>query len=96
MCAAQVHMPPPVGTPVPPFAPLFVGVTLGFLGLPSVLQGLCALAGFLCRATLGSPSRHLFGPQSMSCSRAEKCSFPCLLPSKSLLCLVFQDGTVPL
>ena len=36
-------------------------ITLGFLGLPYVLQGLCALAGFVCHATLGSLSPHLFG-----------------------------------
>ena len=36
------------------------------------------------------------GPQSMSSLQAEKCSFLCFLPSKSLLCLVFQDSTAPL
>ena len=37
---------PSIGTPVPPFRQQFV--TRGYLGLPSVLQGLCMLAGFVC------------------------------------------------
>ena len=50
VCPAQVCMPPFYDTPGPQFASaVFVcPVTLGHLGQPSVLQGLCALAGFVC------------------------------------------------
>ena len=43
---------PSIGTPVPPFVTAVCPVTLGYLGLPSVLQGLCVLVGFVCCVTL--------------------------------------------
>ena len=53
-----------------------------------------------CRASVGFSQLPMpaisSGPQSMSSLQAEKCSFLCFLPSKSLLCLVLQDSTAPL
>ena len=45
---------PSVGTPAPPSAA--AAVPRGHPGLPSALQGLSALAAFVCRPTLGSLS----------------------------------------
>lgn len=51
---AGAYVLPSVGTSVLRFALVVFA--------PSVLQGLCALAGFVCYTTLGSPERaHLFG-----------------------------------
>ena len=62
MCALPKFICLPCRHPSPTLcAGCLSAVTLGFLGPPSVLQGLCALAGFVRRATLGSPSRRLFG-----------------------------------
>ena len=58
MCAAQVCMPPLYGHPCPALcAGCVCRIILGYLGLPSVLQGLCALAGLVCRAILGPGSQ---------------------------------------
>ena len=49
-----------------------------------------------CGVSMGfsrsSEPTDLLGPQSVSCLRAEKCSFLYFLPSKSLLCPVFRDS----
>ena len=57
---------PSICTPVPPLLQLFV--TCSYLDLPSVLQGLCVLAGFVCHATLWYPEPTVcLGPWSRSC-----------------------------
>ena len=78
-----------------------------YLSLPSVMPAsqvclprhtqrpgpaLCA-ARVVCAGWMCMP-HHSRLPEllSVSCERAEKYSFLCLLPSKSLLCLVFQDS----
>ena len=74
---------------------------LGLYAMPHLATQACPL---YCRVSMGfswfpEPSVWL-GPQSPSCSRAEKswaekCRFFCFLPSKSLLCLGFWDSTAP-
>ena len=75
-------------------------VTLSYLGLPSVLQGLCALAGFVCHTTLGSKSLpSVWGPSPLSVNGLRNIAFSVYYPpspSKSPSCLVFQDFVAPL
>ena len=59
-------------------------------GPPSVQQGLCALPGFVCRATLGSPSPPSVWGHGLGAVNGLRSPAFCLPPSKYLLCLVFQ------
>ena len=56
LCLSAGYLGPP-SVPCSTLARFVCGVTLSYLGLPSVLQGLCALAGFVCRTSLGSSHR---------------------------------------
>ena len=60
-----------------------LGLAARHTGRPGLagLQGLCALAGFVGRSLTGPKPAVGSGPQSMSCSRAEKHSFLSLRPS---------------
>ena len=85
--------------------PLCCGASFGSLGPPSVPQGFCVLESFVCCASACWACPLCCGPSvgfslvpkltvwsrpwSMSCLWAEKCSFLCFLPFKSLLYLSF-------
>ena len=86
-CTAQVGKPPLCGHPRLPFAP---AVFVRRLPGPALSAARVVCARWVC---LQRHSRFL---SLFGVTVREKYSFLCSLPSKSLLCLIFQDFAAPL
>ena len=87
---------PSIGTPVPLFA---LAVFVCRLPEPTLCAARIVCAGWVCmphHSVPGARTHHLFGATVHELLRAEKYSFLCLLPFKSLLCLVLEDFPAPL
>ena len=86
-CTAQVGRPPLCGHPRLPFAPdVFVRRLPG----PALSAARVVCARWVCL------QRHSRFPSLFGVTVREKYSFLCSLPSKSLICLIFQDFAAPL